>query len=272
VSSPYINRFIQPDSIIPNPANPQSWNRYSYVLNSPINLSDPSGHESVCGQADSDPECEGVPHKPSVAPPIEKNDEKQTDVTEWLVDELNTQVTSGNLSNSSNCNSGPPLACAGLLYGSHFTLFGNTGIYNIKIPMLEEFANGAVVLCGKNSCRWVDYSAPGNVMFGVLSSHRGINQKIAWAAGGGLELYDSFKKGSAYTGTPAAWFDNPGDKAAVDWGWEFGNAHPNGFTLDEFKDALTSDVLNSFQAPPPGIYPAAQSQPNNYPPGYFLQP
>jgi len=35
---------LQPDSIIPNPANPQSWNRYSYVENDPINYSDTSGH------------------------------------------------------------------------------------------------------------------------------------------------------------------------------------------------------------------------------------
>jgi hypothetical protein len=42
--SPYINRFVQPDSIIPDLSNPQSWNRYSYVLNTPINASDPTGH------------------------------------------------------------------------------------------------------------------------------------------------------------------------------------------------------------------------------------
>ena len=42
--SPYINHFIQPDTIIPNPANPQSLNRYSYVMNNPIRYSDPTGH------------------------------------------------------------------------------------------------------------------------------------------------------------------------------------------------------------------------------------
>ena len=42
--SPYINQFIQPDTIIPNPANPQSWNRFSYVYNNPIKYSDPTGH------------------------------------------------------------------------------------------------------------------------------------------------------------------------------------------------------------------------------------
>jgi len=42
--SPVLNRFIQPDSIIPETYNPQTWNRYSYVNNRPINFNDPSGH------------------------------------------------------------------------------------------------------------------------------------------------------------------------------------------------------------------------------------
>jgi hypothetical protein len=32
----YINRFISADTIVPNPANPQSFNRYSYVRNNPM--------------------------------------------------------------------------------------------------------------------------------------------------------------------------------------------------------------------------------------------
>jgi len=41
---PYLNHFVQPDTIIPDPSNPQSWNRYAYVNNNPINYNDPSGH------------------------------------------------------------------------------------------------------------------------------------------------------------------------------------------------------------------------------------
>jgi RHS repeat-associated protein len=40
-----IGRFISPDTLVPNPANPQSLNRYSYCLNNPLRYNDPSGHE-----------------------------------------------------------------------------------------------------------------------------------------------------------------------------------------------------------------------------------
>ncbi|MCB8943971.1 MAG: hypothetical protein H6658_09470 [Ardenticatenaceae bacterium] len=34
--------------IVPDPTNPQSFNRYSYVENRPLNFFDPSGHNSIC--------------------------------------------------------------------------------------------------------------------------------------------------------------------------------------------------------------------------------
>jgi hypothetical protein len=39
-----IGRFASADTIVPNPADPQSYNRFSYAYNNPINLVDPSGH------------------------------------------------------------------------------------------------------------------------------------------------------------------------------------------------------------------------------------
>jgi RHS repeat-associated protein len=44
--SPYLNRFLSPDSIIPNQYDPVSWDRYAYVGNNPVNRTDPSGHAS----------------------------------------------------------------------------------------------------------------------------------------------------------------------------------------------------------------------------------
>ncbi|MGH7991500.1 MAG: RHS repeat-associated core domain-containing protein, partial [Limisphaerales bacterium] len=44
---PELGRFIQPDTIIPDLSNPQSYNRYSYCLNDPLRYTDPSGHGAI---------------------------------------------------------------------------------------------------------------------------------------------------------------------------------------------------------------------------------
>jgi RHS repeat-associated protein len=41
---PVVGRFLQADSIVPEPGNPQSLNRYSYVANNPVKYVDPTGH------------------------------------------------------------------------------------------------------------------------------------------------------------------------------------------------------------------------------------
>jgi RHS repeat-associated protein len=45
---PVIGRFISPDTIVPNPGDSQSLNRYSYVLNNPLKYTDPSGYFFDC--------------------------------------------------------------------------------------------------------------------------------------------------------------------------------------------------------------------------------
>ena len=54
--SPYITQFTQPDTIVPNPYNPQSLNRYSYALNNPMRYTDPSGHKA-CEEIDANGKC-----------------------------------------------------------------------------------------------------------------------------------------------------------------------------------------------------------------------
>ncbi|MCG8554617.1 MAG: hypothetical protein MJD61_04910, partial [Proteobacteria bacterium] len=48
----HMGRFLTPDPFVPEPGNSQSWNRYSYVGNNPLNWVDPSGF-TPC---ESDPE------------------------------------------------------------------------------------------------------------------------------------------------------------------------------------------------------------------------
>ena len=42
---PALGRFLQADTIVPDPANPQSLNRYSYTPGNPLRYTDPSGHD-----------------------------------------------------------------------------------------------------------------------------------------------------------------------------------------------------------------------------------
>ena len=46
VYDPLIGRFMSADPFIQEPDNLQSYNRYAYVMNNPLNLTDPSGYWS----------------------------------------------------------------------------------------------------------------------------------------------------------------------------------------------------------------------------------
>lgn len=45
--SPYINRFLQPDTDVPASQGVQGLNRYAYVSNNPVRYTDPTGHFAI---------------------------------------------------------------------------------------------------------------------------------------------------------------------------------------------------------------------------------
>ncbi len=49
--NPATGHFTQPDTLIPNPADPQAYNRYQYVRNNPTNNTDPTGHDLLTQKA-----------------------------------------------------------------------------------------------------------------------------------------------------------------------------------------------------------------------------
>jgi hypothetical protein len=57
---PYLNRWIQPDTIIPDTNNSQSYDRYAYVQNNPLKYIDPFGNRSCTAEeaATGDETCE----------------------------------------------------------------------------------------------------------------------------------------------------------------------------------------------------------------------
>lgn len=153
------------------------------------------------------------------------------------------------------------------LYGSHLKYFGGAAKYDIKLKMKTLF-KGAVALCGNQKCVWVDYSTPGNILFGYISAGRGINQKISWAAGGLLESLDTGKINWEFLDS---WFDNPDDKAAVDFGYHLFEKYGLDLSWETFQSELTPTVLDSFQKPVvmPDVEP--QPQKNVYPYNHFFQ-
>jgi len=62
-SRSYLNQFTQPDSIIPQQYDPQSWNRYEYAEDNPVRYNDPTGHRNC----DEDGYCPGNTYDPDVA-------------------------------------------------------------------------------------------------------------------------------------------------------------------------------------------------------------
>lgn len=52
---PQLGRFVMADTIVPDTYDPQSWNRYSYVRNNPINRVDPTGHADLWSEIKAAP-------------------------------------------------------------------------------------------------------------------------------------------------------------------------------------------------------------------------
>ena len=49
--SPRLGRFLSADTVVPNFADPQSLNRFTYTLNNPLKYIDPTGHIEICNAA-----------------------------------------------------------------------------------------------------------------------------------------------------------------------------------------------------------------------------
>jgi murein DD-endopeptidase MepM/ murein hydrolase activator NlpD len=84
-----LGRFVQADTIVPDPGNPIDWDRYSYAGNNPVIFIDPSGHK-LCSEMFWEEDCQntdeqiyrtlvGRGQSPKIIRlPVEKED------TEWI--------------------------------------------------------------------------------------------------------------------------------------------------------------------------------------------
>jgi RHS repeat-associated protein len=66
-----LGRFLSADTIVPQPTNPQAFNRYSYVINNPLKYVDPTGH--TFAMIDPGPGGGGRPRPTNIYLPIVTN-------------------------------------------------------------------------------------------------------------------------------------------------------------------------------------------------------
>ncbi len=202
---PGIGRFASADTIVPNPTNPQAFNRYSYTLNSPLKYTDPTGHYFF-EKSPSD-----------FAPPLisrkklgELEDGKY-DLTNWLAEEMVSNATGADMLEIQKLRSGNIFqTIAGAL--PFLSLNTNDGRWNFK-EQTKVLLGEMVVLCGTKECGWFDYSTPGNIHYGFMAAAAGIKEEASQVAAGTLEALDGNWHGLTY------WNEHPEDWAAVELGY-----------------------------------------------------
>jgi RHS repeat-associated protein len=163
--SPALGRFVSADTIVPGAGNPASFNRYAYVLNSPLKYTDPTGHDVDCERGDG--ACR-----------------RQV----WA-EALNVTV------------SGVNVAIGMWQFREKVQHYGE---WDIKRTMLATLRSKVTVICGAGKCRGVDYSTAGNILYGFVGTHIGLDSGTLYRGGGHAETTDE-----SHSNQPRTWHDNP---------------------------------------------------------------
>jgi hypothetical protein len=245
VGSPYINRFLQPDTIIPDQTNPQSWNRYSYVANRPINTNDPSGHW---------PNCQPGLHCPP------KGDKR--DLTKWIVAAAVDIAESREIRAIAQLNSmvlTEPSAKSAA-YASFYALVSDGAKYDVKDNILAELKDPI-----KIGDSWYEYSTPGNILFGFYGKAAGFDEEELRRGAGiaqQLDYMQDEERGIGPCGAPY-YCDTEVDYYAVGFGM---------FLYDEYykpNGKLTeTDLLEAFDRYDDANKMDLKPSPRNFTPKY----
>ncbi len=143
--APGAARFLSADTLVPDPANPQSFNRFSYSRNNPINRVDPTGHL----------DCEFDDYCPPPASPSPLLGKKtlgeleggKYDLTNWLAEEMASNATGSDMLEIQELRAGNIFQQVAGLW-PFFELNTNNGRWDFKEQTKVLLGSEMVVLCG----------------------------------------------------------------------------------------------------------------------------
>ena len=264
--SPKLGRFLSPDTIVQNFANPQTLNRFSYVINNPLRYTDPTGHVIPCEEGDV---CQHP--DPSPAPggggsgggggngggSPEDNCNNNPDCL--FGDSVPAGWSTGVYCITSGCyfDGGPDISwtledwptitvavatagcfvsglCVSIVSTGTYSIYYNSVLTCLKIPLCASAigAGGGVTVLGKIK--------PGEIPPGYVKIGNQINGRTLHTPNWTPELQAKFMEETKALGNPVFLADNP-------------NLYPHSVLATEVNDLLKAGwtmILNTMMYPP----------------------
>ncbi len=232
---------MQPDSLVPDPANPLDWDRYQYVLANPVKYFDPSGHADCI-----DDNCAMVEH-PISGTPILRSPEKLPEVVAYIFQEMR-QNSAGNATKT--------ISLGNRVYHSGFSVFALFGlllswsIWTSQVmdasiqKYLGPFSQFIANWDHKQNISTMDPTnfrsdIWSNIHYGYVGAAAGF-YPIELTAGAGVEQIGtnlSKVEGTSHSSEADNWFagwDDPSDNNAIQFGISLWNDFGASLTLESF--------------------------------------
>jgi RHS repeat-associated protein len=263
--SPLLGRFLSADSIVPQPGDPQSLNRYAYTRNSPLEYIDPSGHDVRCLYLCPNPSpilfnpqlrdaldivvhAEDIIHTPANTSRV--TDPTSQDLTSWLIDRMKENAAS-------------PIAAQMRQQWTHHEKVAalESWVSMVRPDAVWDYKKNLVTLRTRYGDNFtlggfnLNYQTVANIAYGYTGSAAGFSSEVLQGGAGAFQLYQHGiqQRDWKQVGPSSTYFDQPLDNWSVKFGiYLYGKygSDTSKLTPDEFAKSLQS-YMKENGAPPP---------------------